>query len=109
MGNGTGLGRVRGLGSAKHGGGHWVIHRMTAIGTLLLMLWLLLFFFVFVVVGAVVVSVSAIVFLHHRWVQLRAKRVDHVEGTQSKVPVSFCKGHCHCIGVDAHMTVCHLQ
>jgi succinate dehydrogenase / fumarate reductase membrane anchor subunit len=40
MGNGTGLGRVRGLGSAKHGGGHWVIHRMTAIGTLLLMLWL---------------------------------------------------------------------
>ena len=41
MGNGTGLGRVRGLGSARHGGGHWVLHRMTAISTLLLMLWLI--------------------------------------------------------------------
>ena len=41
MGNGTGLGRVRGLGSAKHGGNHWVLHRMTAISTLLLMLWLI--------------------------------------------------------------------
>ncbi|MFM7027393.1 MAG: succinate dehydrogenase, hydrophobic membrane anchor protein [Chakrabartia sp.] len=40
MGNGTGLGRVRGLGSAKHGGGHWVLHRMTAVSNLLLMLWL---------------------------------------------------------------------
>ncbi|MEN9708337.1 MAG: succinate dehydrogenase, hydrophobic rane anchor protein [Pseudomonadota bacterium] len=40
MGNGTGLGRVRGLGSAKHGGGHWVIHRTTAVSNLLLMLWL---------------------------------------------------------------------
>ena len=41
MGTGTGLGRVRGLGSAKHGGGHWVLHRMTAVSNLLLMLWLL--------------------------------------------------------------------
>ena len=40
MGNGTGLGRVRGLGSAKHGGSHWVVHRMTAVSNLLLMLWL---------------------------------------------------------------------
>jgi succinate dehydrogenase / fumarate reductase membrane anchor subunit len=40
MGNGTGLGRVRGLGSAKHGGSHWVMHRMTAVSNLLLMLWL---------------------------------------------------------------------
>ena len=40
MGNGTGLGRVRGLGSAKHGGNHWVLHRMTAVSNLLLMLWL---------------------------------------------------------------------
>ncbi len=41
MGTGTGLGRVRGLGSARHGGGHWVLHRMTAVSNLLLMLWLL--------------------------------------------------------------------
>lgn len=40
MGTGTGLGRVRGLGSAKHGGAHWVLHRMTAVGNLLLMPWL---------------------------------------------------------------------
>lgn len=40
MGNGTGLGRVRGLGSARHGGSHWVVHRMTAVSNLLLMLWL---------------------------------------------------------------------
>ena len=42
MGNGTGLGRVRGLGSAKHGGAHWVLHRMTAVGNLLLLPWLLI-------------------------------------------------------------------
>ena len=41
MGNGTGLGQVRGLGSAKHGGNHWVLHRMTAVSNLLLMLWLI--------------------------------------------------------------------
>lgn len=41
MGTGTGLGRVRGLGSAKHGGAHWVLHRMTAVSNLLLMPWLL--------------------------------------------------------------------
>jgi len=42
MGPGTGLGRVRGLGSAKHGGAHWVLHRMTAVGNLLLLPWLLI-------------------------------------------------------------------
>lgn len=42
MGTGTGLGRVRGLGSAKHGGAHWVLHRMTAVGNLLLMPWLII-------------------------------------------------------------------
>lgn len=40
MGNGTGLGRVRGLGSAKHGGKHWLDQRTTAIGNLLLTSWL---------------------------------------------------------------------
>lgn len=41
MGNGTGIGRVRGLGSAKHGAGHWLVQRYTAIGNLLLVLWLI--------------------------------------------------------------------
>jgi succinate dehydrogenase / fumarate reductase, membrane anchor subunit len=40
MGNGTDIGRVRGLGSAKHGGGHWMTQRMTAAGNLLLAVWL---------------------------------------------------------------------
>ncbi|WP_221794409.1 succinate dehydrogenase, hydrophobic membrane anchor protein [Aquisediminimonas sediminicola] len=41
MGTGTGIGRVRGLGSAKSGAHHWVVHRFTAIGNLLLAPWLL--------------------------------------------------------------------
>lgn len=40
MGNGTSIGRVRGLGSAKSGSHHWLIQRFTAIGNLLLVLWL---------------------------------------------------------------------
>ncbi len=39
MGNGTELGRVRGLGSAKEGAHHWIGQRLTAIANLLLMLW----------------------------------------------------------------------
>lgn len=39
MGNGTELGRVRGLGSAKHGSGHWMDQRFTALGNLLLTSW----------------------------------------------------------------------
>ncbi|WP_293882744.1 succinate dehydrogenase, hydrophobic membrane anchor protein [Sphingomonas sp.] len=42
MGTGTELGRVRGLGSAKHGAGHWWAQRVTAFGNLFLMLWLVL-------------------------------------------------------------------
>ncbi len=41
MGNGTGLGRVRGLGSAKSGTHHWLTSRITAIGNLVLMTWLI--------------------------------------------------------------------
>lgn len=41
MGSGTGIGRVRGLGSAKHGSGHWLRQRYTAVGNLLLVLWLI--------------------------------------------------------------------
>jgi succinate dehydrogenase / fumarate reductase, membrane anchor subunit len=40
MGNGTNIGRVRGLGSAKHGGKHWIDQRLTAVGNLLLTSWL---------------------------------------------------------------------
>jgi len=40
MGNGTSIGRVRGLGAAKTGTHHWLLQRFTAIGNLLLGLWL---------------------------------------------------------------------
>jgi succinate dehydrogenase / fumarate reductase membrane anchor subunit len=39
MGNGTELGRVRGLGSARSGTHHWIVQRFTAVGNLLLVLW----------------------------------------------------------------------
>ncbi len=42
MGSGTQLGRVRGLGSAKQGAGHWWLQRVTAMGNLVLVLWLVL-------------------------------------------------------------------
>jgi len=42
MGNGTQLGRVRGLGSAKEGAHHWWHQRVTAAANLFLMLWLLI-------------------------------------------------------------------
>ncbi len=40
MGNGTSIGRVRGLGSAHAGTHHWLVQRFTAIGNLLLTVWL---------------------------------------------------------------------
>ena len=40
MTNGTELGTVRALGSAKDGAHHWIVQRMTAVGNLLLGLWL---------------------------------------------------------------------
>lgn len=39
MGNGTELGRVRGLGSAKDGSDHWWSQRVTAGANLFLMVW----------------------------------------------------------------------
>ena len=39
MGNGTSIGKVRGLGSAHNGSHHWLLQRFTAIGNLLLVLW----------------------------------------------------------------------
>ena len=40
MGNGTSIGRVRGLGSAHGGAHHWLLQRFTAIGNLVLAGWL---------------------------------------------------------------------
>jgi succinate dehydrogenase / fumarate reductase membrane anchor subunit len=39
MGNGTSIGRVRGLGSAHSGAHHWLSLRYTAIGSFLLTVW----------------------------------------------------------------------
>lgn len=40
MGNGTSIGKVRGLGSARHGAHHWVMQRFTAVGNLVTVLFL---------------------------------------------------------------------
>ncbi|WP_294394929.1 succinate dehydrogenase, hydrophobic membrane anchor protein [uncultured Sphingomonas sp.] len=45
MGTGTSIGRVRGLGSAKHGTHHWWHQRLTAGSNLLLMTWLVVSLF----------------------------------------------------------------
>ena len=42
MNGGTELGRVRGLGSAKDGAGHWFTQRLTAFANVILILWLVL-------------------------------------------------------------------
>ena len=42
MGNGTSIGRVRGLGSSQHGAHHWLLQRFTAIGNLILINWLVI-------------------------------------------------------------------
>ena len=44
MGNGTSIGRVRGLGAAHEGPHHWLLQRFTAIGNVVLMSWLLISF-----------------------------------------------------------------
>lgn len=45
MGTGTGIGRVRGLGSARHGALHWWHQRLTGAGNLLLITWLVVSLF----------------------------------------------------------------
>ncbi len=40
MGDGSSIGRVRGKGSAKHGGKHWIDQRTSALGNLVLTVWL---------------------------------------------------------------------
>ena len=42
MGNGTELGRVRGLGSAKEGAHHWWRQRITAASNLFLLIWFMI-------------------------------------------------------------------
>lgn len=44
MGNGTSIGRVRGLGSSHSGTHHWLVQRFTAVGNLLLGLFLVFTF-----------------------------------------------------------------
>lgn len=44
MGNGTPIGRVRGLGTAHEGAHHWMLQRFTAIGNLILMSYLVVSF-----------------------------------------------------------------
>lgn len=44
MGDGTSIGKVRGLGSSHHGAHHWLVARTTAIGNLVLMSWLIVSF-----------------------------------------------------------------
>jgi succinate dehydrogenase / fumarate reductase membrane anchor subunit len=41
MKQGSAIGRVRGLGSAKAGAHHWWLERLTSVSTLLLFIWLL--------------------------------------------------------------------
>jgi succinate dehydrogenase / fumarate reductase membrane anchor subunit len=41
MGNGTSIGRVRGLGSAKHGASNWIQERLTGVASLIVSLYLL--------------------------------------------------------------------
>ena len=45
MGTGPGIGRVRGLGSAKSGAHHWWLQRVTAAGNLLLVTWFVISLF----------------------------------------------------------------
>jgi len=45
MGTGTGIGRVRGLGSAKAGTHHWWHQRLTAGSNLLLVVWVIVSLF----------------------------------------------------------------
>ncbi len=40
MGEGSSIGRVRGLGSAHHGAHHWLLQRFTAVGNVVLSIWL---------------------------------------------------------------------
>ena len=41
MGDGTSIGKVRGLGASHSGSHHWLLQRFTAIGNLFLLIWLL--------------------------------------------------------------------
>lgn len=40
MGSGTKIGRVRGLGSSRHGGKHWISAMESSVASLLLSVWL---------------------------------------------------------------------
>ncbi len=98
MGNGTGIGRVRGLGSARHGSIHWWRQRVTAVGNLLLVTWFVVSLFrlpmldhasVVQWIGAPLVAVPLIlltvsVFYHLR-LGLQVVMEDYVHEEGSKV------------------------
>lgn len=100
MGSGTGIGRVRGLGSAKHGSMHWWRQRVTAVGNLLLATWFVVSLFrlpslehaaVLQWIGSPLVAVPLIlltisVFYHMR-LGLQVFMEDYVHEEGSKV---FC-------------------
>jgi len=97
MGTGTGIGRVRGLGSAKHGAEHWWRQRVTAVGNLLLVTWFVVSLFrlpsfehaaVIAWVGSPIVAVPLIlltvsVFTHLRLgLQIFIEDYVHEEGSK---------------------------
>ncbi len=45
MGAGTHIGKVRGQGAAGHGGDHWIMQRVTAVGNILLTIWFVISLF----------------------------------------------------------------
>ena len=52
----TPLGQVRGLGSAQHGGAHWIRERMTSAALLLLGIWLIASFLMLPDLGRITVA-----------------------------------------------------
>ncbi len=104
MGNGTGIGRVRGLGSAKHGAEHWWRQRVTAVGNLLLVTWFVVSLFrlpsfehaaVIGWIGSPIVAVPLIlltisVFLHLRLgLQILMEDYVHEEGTKAAAIIAL--------------------
>lgn len=45
MSSATEIGKVRGLGSSKHGGAHWLDQRTSAVGNILLVIWFVISLF----------------------------------------------------------------